>query len=34
MTIEEVLQIQDDDLKSIEDDLWSGRLGNRKMFHS
>ena len=34
MTIEDALQIQDDDLRPIEDDLWSEKLGNRKMFHS
>ena len=30
MTIEDALQIQDDDLRPMEDDLQSGRLGNRK----
>ena len=34
MTIEDALQIQDDDLRPIEDDLQSEKLGNRKMFHS
>ena len=33
MTIEDALQIQDDDLRPIEDDLQSG-LGNGQMFHS
>ena len=34
MAIEDALQIQGDDLRPIEDNLQSGRLGNRKMFRS
>ena len=34
MAIEDALQIQGDDLRPIEDNLQSGRLGDRKMFHS
>ena len=34
MAIEDALQIQDDEIRPIEDNLQSGRLGNQKMFHS